>query len=84
MPFITFNVSPDMKQTNRLLGRIAHVLESIAKVRPTPLIYCLSLCCFCSLFFSRLYLMTPLRDTLTTIHTYLHISYLLLFMLLTM
>ena len=33
MPFITFNVSPDMKQTNRLLGRIAHVLESIAKER---------------------------------------------------
>lgn len=31
MPLITFNISPDLKQTNKLLGRIAHVLECIAK-----------------------------------------------------
>ena len=31
MPFITINVTPDLKQANRLLGRIAHVLECIAK-----------------------------------------------------
>lgn len=31
MPLITFNINPDLKQTNRLLGRIAHVLECIAK-----------------------------------------------------
>jgi hypothetical protein len=33
MGFLTFNVSPEMKQTNRLLARIAHVLETIAKER---------------------------------------------------
>jgi hypothetical protein len=31
MPFITFNINPDLKQTNRMLGRIAHVLECMAK-----------------------------------------------------
>lgn len=29
MPFISFNISPEMKRTNALLERIAHVLERI-------------------------------------------------------
>lgn len=31
MAFINFNINPDFKTTNRLLGRIAHVLECLAK-----------------------------------------------------
>lgn len=42
MPFITINISPDMKRTAKALSRIAHVLERIAidhlglELKPVP------------------------------------------------